>query len=152
MNNNNDENETITPRKILIPIKDPEPETARPNMTMNPYKGTTETPTRSDTMKQNDELKNAFDSLMESMTNNSSTKPLQASEKIPVLQPKQDYKPNTTDSKPTSAPANAASQGTRFFKFPTTQLPVGGQSHLLHWKNPAMFDIVPVQGLSLIHI
>lgn len=146
MDNNNNENETITPRKILIPVKDREPENARPNMTMNPYKGTTETPTRSDTMKQNDELKNAFDSLMESMTNDSSTKPPQVSEKIPVLQPKQDYKPITTESKPTPAPVNATSQGTRFFKFPTTQLPVGGQSHLLHWKNPAMFDIVPVQG------
>ena len=74
----NNENETITPRKILIPIKDLEPENSRPNMTMNPYKGTPETPTRSDTMKQNDELKNAFDSLMESMTNDTYTKPYQA--------------------------------------------------------------------------
>ena len=148
MEDKNIETNTMTPRKILIPIKDQQPESTRPTMKLNTYNDEITTPTRSDTMtnKTNDEMKNKFDALMGNFTKKFISTTANNSElpviKAPAVEQSSAPVPEQQDTQPTGR----QTQGTRFFKFPTTELPIGGESHLLHWKNPAMFDIIPVKG------
>ena len=148
MEDKNIETNTMTPRKILIPIKDQQPESPRPTMKLNTYNDEITTPTRSDTMtnKTNDEMKNKFDALMGNFTKKFISTTANNSElpviKAPAVEQSSAPVPEQQDTRPTGR----QTQGTRFFKFPTTDLPIGGESHLLHWKNPAMFDIIPVKG------
>ena len=149
MDEYNIETNTRTPRKIIIPIKDQEPESARPMMNLNTYDEQVSTPTRSDTMtnKTNDNMKDKFDSMMDHFSKKFVTSTRTNLSGMPAIKaPVIQQATESPSEQQNEQPKSQRTQGTRFFKFPTTDLPVGAESHLLHWKNPAMFDIVPVKG------
>ena len=121
MEDKNIETNTMTPRKILIPIKDQQPESPRPTMKLNTYNDEITTPTRSDTMtnKTNDEMKNKFDALMGNFTKKFISTTANNSE-LPVIKAPAVEQSSAQFQNSKTHDQQVDRQGTRFFKFPTT--------------------------------
>ena len=108
MEDENIETNTMTPRKILIPIKNQQPESTRPTMNLNAFNNQENTSTRSDTMtnKTNDEMKNKFDSMMNNFTKKFITSTTGVSEmpviKAPAVEQPSAPVPEQQNTQPTS--------------------------------------------------
>lgn len=138
-------------RKVLMPIKKPE-ELTRPLATIRPIEtlpdvatinpfnvsnlNTADSNPKPDTtggnnMKETDDQpKNALQEAIDRMLNAPTPGVQKANSPAPAL-----AVANTTssDPAPTMKQDAFASKGTRFFKFPRTNLPVGNGVHALHW-------------------
>ena len=152
MEEKKNEIDTLIPRKILVPIEDKEPELTRPSMSM---KSNNHTPEQNNfvSSNKNNEFQNKFNNFMKEFSSNDYSKNFSKmtfkKDATMNTQPQQPQKlENEKKSTESTSKGNAKPnpQNTKFFRFPNQEIPVGGSSQLVHWKNPVLHEVIPVQG------
>ena len=102
---------------------------------------------------KNNEFQNKFNNFMKEFSSNDYSKNFSKmtfkKDATMNTQPQQPQKlENEKKSTESTSKGNAKPnpQNTKFFRFPNQEMPVGGSSQLVHWKNPVLHEVIPVQG------